>query len=87
VDRDVYRPRRFELFGARLILRYLLDHDPEGLVARTTARIVRRFARGDCAFIAVNGGWLAERGELSGRARSSGTETSGDDAPASVSKF
>ncbi len=58
VGHCVYRPKRRRLEGRLAILTYLRRHDPKGTLSGITDRLMRRQAAVDCAFEAVNGGWL-----------------------------
>ena len=57
VDRGVYRPERSRIRGEYAIVEYQRQHDPSGVLAHTTACLMRTFPNLRGQFSAYNGDW------------------------------
>jgi hypothetical protein len=60
VARDVYRPKRTRIRGARMVVEYLREHDVGGVLAQMTACLMDRFPNLGAEFVAYNGEWVLE---------------------------
>lgn len=57
VDRGVYRPEHTRIRGEHAIVEYQRRHDPSGVLAHTTACLMRTFPNLRGQFSAYNGDW------------------------------
>jgi hypothetical protein len=57
VDRGVYRPEHTRIRGEHAIVEYQRKHDPSGVLAHTTACLMRTFPNLRGQFSACNGDW------------------------------